>query len=492
MSTNKTFVWIVFVALLLSACGTQSTPITPTLGIPNTGSDSIGTIDAEETLVESGLGENLVQVTQSGDFFNNSTVRVTNGGVAKLDFFANQISIRLFNDTAVGNVRADPSGTPDRAVRMKLAFGGLSGEVTKNGIPVQFEITNGVNIYILGTQFLVLYDPETSTTYVANFDGTIAYTLPGQQAVQFIPAGQLYEVSPNFEINKFTLNFTRADIDNLTSSRRSTLLVTLRDYLEPPATPTPTATPTTTATLSPTPSPTITPTPTKIIPCDQAAFVADVTIPDGTSFSPSFQFTKTWRLRNVGSCTWTNNYSLVFYSGEQMSGKSVSMPSTVAPGQTVDIAVDLAAPALPGSYRGDWMVRSSSGALFGAGANGTTPIWVKINVVGSPDLTTMITADPNPDCSTSQTCTTTIAFVITNAGSVGVTSSFQVLIEANDIPSKTITVDGLAAGTSQNFSEVLNGFCYTPDCTVRVTVDPGNVIQESNETNNVAELTVNG
>jgi archaellum component FlaG (FlaF/FlaG flagellin family) len=138
------------------------------------------------------------------------------------------------------------------------------------------------------------------------------------------------------------------------------------------------------------------------------------------------------------------------------------------------------------------MLRGSSGALFGAGANGTTPIWVKINVAGSPDLTAMITADPNPDCSTANTCTTTIAFVISNSGTVDVTSSFQVLIEANDISSKTITVNGLSAGTSQNFSEILDGFCYNPDCTVRVTVDSGNGIQESNDANNVAEQTFNG
>src|SRR5690349_12154805 len=39
--------------------------------------------------------------------------------------------------------------------------------------------------------------------------------------------------------------------------------------------------------------------------CDSAAYVKDVTIPDGTIFSPGAQFTKTWRLQNIGTCTWT-------------------------------------------------------------------------------------------------------------------------------------------------------------------------------------------
>jgi hypothetical protein len=379
MNTNKIFALIAIVTLLSVACALTSTP-TPMIPVTGTTPEPIGVLNPEEMLVESGPIEKLVQVTTTENFFNNYSVRVTNGGVAKLNFFVNQISIRLFNDTAVGDVRADPSDTPDRAVRMKLMFGGLSGEVTKDGIPVQFEVANGVNVYILGTQFIVLYDPETSTTYIGNFDGTVAYTIPGQQSVQFIQAGQLYEISSSFETRTMIMNFTRADIDSLTSNSRSTLLTTLMGYLDLTPTPTPTTAPTTTPTT--TPFPTLTPALTRITACDKAAFVADVSVPDGTSFSPGVQFTKVWRLRNVGTCTWTNIYSLVFYRGEQMGGPtSVNIPSTVAPGQTVDVAVGLVAPALPGSYRGEWILRNASGTSFGTGANGTGPIWVAINVI---------------------------------------------------------------------------------------------------------------
>src|SRR5215213_6390156 len=173
MNTNKTFAGIVFVAFLLSACNLQSTP---TLEIPNTGSNPIGIISAEEKLVESGSGDHLTPVAGTANFFDNDTVRVTNGGVAKLDLFTNQIenqiSILIFNNTAVGNVKADPSGTTDPVVTLLLVFGGLTGEIPKNGgVPAKFITPTGVKIYILGTQFLVVYDPETSTTYIGNFDG---------------------------------------------------------------------------------------------------------------------------------------------------------------------------------------------------------------------------------------------------------------------------------------------------------------------------------
>src|SRR5512142_1040922 len=74
--------------------------------------------------------------------------------------------------------------------------------------------------------------------------------------------------------------------------------------------------------------------------CDWAQFVADVTVPDGTRYDPGATFTKTWRLRNIGTCTWTTSYSMVFDSGTQMGNTtSVAFPNSVAPGATVDVSV---------------------------------------------------------------------------------------------------------------------------------------------------------
>lgn len=145
----------------------------------------------------------------------------------------------------------------------------------------------------------------------------------------------------------------------------------------PTATPTPlpTATP-----LPPTPTP-LPPTPTPL-PCLAARFVRDVTVPDGTKFNPGTPFTKTWQLQNVGSCTWTKDYDLVFVKGNQMSGPdAVPLPSEVRPGEKVNISVNLVAPVSPGRYRGDWMLQDASGKRFGLGANANQPFWVSIRVV---------------------------------------------------------------------------------------------------------------
>ena len=99
--------------------------------------------------------------------------------------------------------------------------------------------------------------------------------------------------------------------------------------------------------------------------CDKVQFITDVTVPDDTVFPPGQNFTKTWRIKNVGTCTWTSDYDIVFASGDQMSGvSSKPMMGSIAPGNTVDISVDLISPAQEGSYLGTWKLRNNKNILF--------------------------------------------------------------------------------------------------------------------------------
>jgi hypothetical protein len=136
-----------------------------------------------------------------------------------------------------------------------------------------------------------------------------------------------------------------------------------------------------------TPVPTNTPAPTNTntpvpLPCDAAGFVSDVTVPDGTTYTAGSKFTKTWRLKNIGTCTWTTSYSLVFIDGNSMGAPaSLNLPGNVAPGQTIDISIDLTAPATDGSYRGNFKLRNAAGVVFGTGSSGTSVFYVLIKVV---------------------------------------------------------------------------------------------------------------
>ena len=136
---------------------------------------------------------------------------------------------------------------------------------------------------------------------------------------------------------------------------------------------------------SPGPSSTSTNTPASlpVTRCDAASFVTDVTIADGAIIGRGSQFTKIWRLKNVGTCTWTTSYAIVFVNGERFEAPTaISMPTTVAPGQTVDIAINLTAPTLDGHYRGNWKLRNASGVLFGIGTTAESNFYVDVNVSG--------------------------------------------------------------------------------------------------------------
>ena len=52
--------------------------------------------------------------------------------------------------------------------------------------------------------------------------------------------------------------------------------------------------------------------------CNQALFVSDLTAPDGSAFAPDTVFTKTWRLKNVGTCTWNTSYKVLWVGGDQI------------------------------------------------------------------------------------------------------------------------------------------------------------------------------
>ena len=152
----------------------------------------------------------------------------------------------------------------------------------------------------------------------------------------------------------------------------------------PTTTPIPTQVPSAVPTFPPiatnTPVPaTATPSPE---PCNDATFIEDVTIPDGSVFTPGTAFLKIWRLKNVGTCTWTTSYDLVYVGGDQLGAqRAVSLAKSVRPGETIDVGVRMFAPQDQGVYKGYWMLNNTKGKLFGIGDHANASFWVSIKVV---------------------------------------------------------------------------------------------------------------
>ena len=99
------------------------------------------------------------------------------------------------------------------------------------------------------------------------------------------------------------------------------------------------------------------------------------TIADDTVFAPGQAFTMTWRVRNVGTSTWTAGYLLRFFSGSAFGApKEVALGQVVQPGGEIDITIAMKAPATPGSYLTDWVLADQNRTNF------KEPVYLKIKV----------------------------------------------------------------------------------------------------------------
>lgn len=164
-----------------------------------------------------------------------------------------------------------------------------------------------------------------------------------------------------------------------------------------------TSIPTNTYTLAPTNTPVYTPT-NSPIPCLNVSWsdaTIDVTYPDNTVVSPGQAFTKTWRLTNAGTCTWNSAYQMFFDHGDSMGvPNNYTQPltaGTVAPGQTVDVSVNLIAPMTPGTYTGYWRFRDPGNVVFGLGGSGT---WIVKIVVSNVVTVTLSPVYPGEESGT--------------------------------------------------------------------------------------------
>jgi hypothetical protein len=119
--------------------------------------------------------------------------------------------------------------------------------------------------------------------------------------------------------------------------------------------------------------------------CDNAQFVDDVTIPDGAVVPTGLPFVKTWRFKNLGPCTWTTSYHIVFsYMSDTGIGiitppGPVAFPNQVLPGELMDISVTINAPTQKDSYTMWFVLRNDKGFNIPLSTN-TYEFWVSFNV----------------------------------------------------------------------------------------------------------------
>ncbi len=114
-----------------------------------------------------------------------------------------------------------------------------------------------------------------------------------------------------------------------------------------------------------------------------AVLLEDVMIPDNSNVPAGKVFTKTWKLKNTGTCPWTG-YSINYASGERMNAPaSAQVPETPA-GGIVDLSVDLTAPAGNGTYTIYFVLQSPAGESVPIGTEQTFYAKIVIGTGSAP------------------------------------------------------------------------------------------------------------
>ncbi|MBK9925767.1 MAG: hypothetical protein IPP66_10785 [Anaerolineales bacterium] len=110
--------------------------------------------------------------------------------------------------------------------------------------------------------------------------------------------------------------------------------------------------------------------------------------PDGTKIEKGVTFTKTWKLQNNGSTTWTTDYFLVLTDSFHPLGKSlnepyqIKLPKSVNPGESIEISADFTVPDMDGVYEIHYKLQNANGQTVSGDGN---TVWLKI-VVGNAQL----------------------------------------------------------------------------------------------------------
>ncbi len=243
---------------------------------------------------------------------------------------------------------------------------------------------------------------------------------------------------------------------------------------------TPSPSPTAEATMTPevtaTDEATAVPTATEFVCIYNGRFLEDVTIPDGSTFTPGEVFDKTWRMDNTGCLAWPEGTELVFLRGDRLDAAASVPVAYTAAGGVRDITVAMKAPDDPGSYQGFWQLQAPGDVLFGP------EIYTEIVVpepTGSPDLfLASFDFTPYPAISGTEVLFTT---TVKNQGDAPAVAS-KMVIQLEGVETATLDVPALAAGATHTASVTVEyGDAGTYAYSVRL--DSTNAVAESSEDN---------
>jgi next-to-BRCA1 protein 1 len=129
-----------------------------------------------------------------------------------------------------------------------------------------------------------------------------------------------------------------------------------------------------------------------------AEFIKDVTVQDHESVEANSVVRKIWAVKNTGSTVWPEGCTVVYVDGAMLpEKKDAKIPLPLAkPGETVDVVVEIRAPATLGRAFGNYRLATPTGVRFGP------KIWIDVQVIAKPVPAPVASVSANKPASPAQ------------------------------------------------------------------------------------------
>jgi hypothetical protein len=293
----------------------------------------LGSVLPDEDVVKHGSADSaLSQLHNREDLHDGDHLEIDEGGVANV-LLDNGWDLLLFNKTRLG-VELGEGETIQEAMVMQSGtlLGRRAIEECEEACDVVFPLPGGRSVRVYGTTFFIVLDDSTGEVIAGNFEGKVEVE-GGGASLPLPPGTFIRDWAQNQSPNQATqgqITFTPQDFE------------TWGYELEVPA------------------------DFSEVVCNDDLTFVADITLPDGSEVEPGEDLTKVWEVLNDGTCTWTDDYKLVFERGDDLLGSAdAALEEPVPPGESAAIAIELTAPEQPGRYQAWWQLANEDGETFG-------------------------------------------------------------------------------------------------------------------------------
>lgn len=169
--------------------------------------------------------------------------------------------------------------------------------------------------------------------------------------------------------------------------------------------------------------------------CYNATLLADLSVPYGSTFEPGNKFTKTWRIKNTGTCDWNRNFQIMHYSGDSFGAGTQTINQKIPAGGIAEISLAMTAPSLPGTISSTWRMATDIGKPFGSllGLTVTLPAAAVTTPTGcyNAALVSDVTIPSGAEITQGQTFTKT--WLIKNTGTCAWNSSFKITYVGGDL-----------------------------------------------------------